>query len=158
MLENLAPHPETEELCGATLSQNSAVVPSKHWTCQAPALPVEKTDVPGACRPAAVPPPLVTSAPGFQGRTAWGISRRPLPCSPICTAICSASSGTRRNLRNDLLVAADSITNTMSSLVKELHSGETQSSPPVSTSPVPTSSCPLLPLGTQPFLPLRFPF
>ncbi|XP_064911498.1 dystrobrevin beta isoform X4 [Columba livia] len=31
--------------------------------------------------------------------------------------------GTRRNLRNDLLVAADSITNTMSSLVKELHSG-----------------------------------
>ncbi|XP_065488472.1 dystrobrevin beta isoform X2 [Caloenas nicobarica] len=32
--------------------------------------------------------------------------------------------GTRRNLRNDLLVAADSITNTMSSLVKELHSEE----------------------------------
>uniref|UniRef100_A0AAY4C715 ZZ-type domain-containing protein n=1 Tax=Denticeps clupeoides TaxID=299321 RepID=A0AAY4C715_9TELE len=31
--------------------------------------------------------------------------------------------GARRNLRNDLLVAADSITNTMSSLVKELHSG-----------------------------------
>nr|XP_020663957.1 dystrobrevin beta isoform X3 [Pogona vitticeps] len=31
--------------------------------------------------------------------------------------------GSRRNLRNDLLVAADSITNTMSSLVKELHSG-----------------------------------
>uniref|UniRef100_A0A8B9ZWV8 Dystrobrevin n=1 Tax=Anas zonorhyncha TaxID=75864 RepID=A0A8B9ZWV8_9AVES len=30
----------------------------------------------------------------------------------------------RRNLRNDLLVAADSITNTMSSLVKELNSGE----------------------------------
>jgi hypothetical protein len=41
----------------------------------------------------------------------------------------SLSSGTRRNLRNDLLVAADSITNTMSSLVKELHSGETQGSP-----------------------------
>ncbi|XP_030346873.1 dystrobrevin beta isoform X5 [Strigops habroptila] len=34
------------------------------------------------------------------------------------------SQGTRRNLRNDLLVAADSITNTMSSLVKELHSAE----------------------------------
>uniref|UniRef100_A0A8P0T1A8 ZZ-type domain-containing protein n=2 Tax=Canis lupus familiaris TaxID=9615 RepID=A0A8P0T1A8_CANLF len=33
------------------------------------------------------------------------------------------AQGTRRNLRNDLLVAADSITNTMSSLVKELHSG-----------------------------------
>nr|XP_008122008.1 PREDICTED: dystrobrevin beta isoform X2 [Anolis carolinensis]XP_008122009.1 PREDICTED: dystrobrevin beta isoform X2 [Anolis carolinensis]XP_008122010.1 PREDICTED: dystrobrevin beta isoform X2 [Anolis carolinensis] len=33
------------------------------------------------------------------------------------------AQGARRNLRNDLLVAADSITNTMSSLVKELHSG-----------------------------------
>uniref|UniRef100_A0A8C2GUH3 Dystrobrevin, beta b n=1 Tax=Cyprinus carpio TaxID=7962 RepID=A0A8C2GUH3_CYPCA len=33
------------------------------------------------------------------------------------------SQGVPRNLRNDLLVAADSITNTMSSLVKELHSG-----------------------------------
>nr|XP_031322553.1 dystrobrevin beta isoform X1 [Camelus dromedarius]XP_031322555.1 dystrobrevin beta isoform X1 [Camelus dromedarius] len=32
------------------------------------------------------------------------------------------AQGTRRNLHNDLLVAADSITNTMSSLVKELHS------------------------------------
>jgi len=32
-------------------------------------------------------------------------------------------TGPRRNLRNDLLVAADSITNTVSSLVKELHSG-----------------------------------
>uniref|UniRef100_A0A8C4RHU4 Dystrobrevin n=1 Tax=Erpetoichthys calabaricus TaxID=27687 RepID=A0A8C4RHU4_ERPCA len=34
------------------------------------------------------------------------------------------AQGSRRNLRNDLLVAADSITNTMSSLVKELHSGK----------------------------------
>ncbi|XP_054676000.1 dystrobrevin beta isoform X5 [Grus americana] len=34
------------------------------------------------------------------------------------------TQGTRRNLRNDLLVAADSITNTMSSLVKELHSAD----------------------------------
>ncbi|XP_075779335.1 dystrobrevin beta isoform X10 [Pelodiscus sinensis] len=34
------------------------------------------------------------------------------------------AQGTRRNLHNDLLVAADSITNTMSSLVKELHSAE----------------------------------
>ncbi|ERE67359.1 dystrobrevin alpha isoform 2 [Cricetulus griseus] len=34
------------------------------------------------------------------------------------------AQGTRRNLRNDLLVAADSITNTMSSLVKELHSAK----------------------------------
>ncbi|KAK2496311.1 hypothetical protein MC885_005118 [Smutsia gigantea] len=33
------------------------------------------------------------------------------------------AQSTRRNLRNDLLVAADSITNTMSSLVKELNSG-----------------------------------
>uniref|UniRef100_A0A8K9WKY6 Dystrobrevin n=1 Tax=Oncorhynchus mykiss TaxID=8022 RepID=A0A8K9WKY6_ONCMY len=35
------------------------------------------------------------------------------------------AQGPRRNLRNDLLVAADSITNTMSSLVKELNSGDT---------------------------------
>ncbi|XP_077565154.1 dystrobrevin, beta a isoform X3 [Stigmatopora nigra] len=34
------------------------------------------------------------------------------------------AQGSRRNLRNDLLVAADSITNTVSSLVKELHSDE----------------------------------
>ncbi|XP_029903082.1 dystrobrevin, beta a isoform X2 [Myripristis murdjan] len=34
------------------------------------------------------------------------------------------AQGPRRNLRNDLLVAADSITNTMSSLVKELHSDD----------------------------------
>ncbi|XP_071346626.1 dystrobrevin alpha isoform X1 [Trachinotus anak] len=32
------------------------------------------------------------------------------------------AQGSRRNLRNDLLIAADSITNTMSSLVKELNS------------------------------------
>lgn len=32
------------------------------------------------------------------------------------------AQGSRRNLRNDLLLAADSITNTMSSLVKELNS------------------------------------
>lgn len=37
--------------------------------------------------------------------------------------------GTRRNLRNDLLVAADSITNTVSSLVKELHSGKSSARP-----------------------------
>uniref|UniRef100_A0A8C8FVF9 Dystrobrevin n=1 Tax=Oncorhynchus tshawytscha TaxID=74940 RepID=A0A8C8FVF9_ONCTS len=35
------------------------------------------------------------------------------------------AQGPRRNLRNYLLVAADSITNTMSSLVKELNSGDT---------------------------------
>ncbi|KAM9719579.1 dystrobrevin alpha isoform 4-T5 [Menidia menidia] len=34
------------------------------------------------------------------------------------------AQGPRRNLRNDLLIAADSITNTMSSLVRELNSGE----------------------------------
>ncbi|EPY77028.1 hypothetical protein CB1_001328011 [Camelus ferus] len=39
------------------------------------------------------------------------------------------AQGTRRNLHNDLLVAADSITNTMSSLVKELHSGHAGSRP-----------------------------
>lgn len=37
--------------------------------------------------------------------------------------------GVPRNLRNDLLVAADSITNTMSSLVKELHSGQFKNVP-----------------------------
>uniref|UniRef100_A0A672ZF12 Dystrobrevin n=1 Tax=Sphaeramia orbicularis TaxID=375764 RepID=A0A672ZF12_9TELE len=36
------------------------------------------------------------------------------------------AQGPRRNLRNDLLIAADSITNTMSSLVKELNSGKTE--------------------------------
>uniref|UniRef100_A0A4W5KDF4 Dystrobrevin, alpha n=1 Tax=Hucho hucho TaxID=62062 RepID=A0A4W5KDF4_9TELE len=36
------------------------------------------------------------------------------------------AQGPRRNLRNDLLVAADSITNTMSSLVKELNSDGTE--------------------------------
>uniref|UniRef100_A0A672T983 Dystrobrevin n=1 Tax=Sinocyclocheilus grahami TaxID=75366 RepID=A0A672T983_SINGR len=36
------------------------------------------------------------------------------------------AQGPRRNLRNDLLVAADSITNTMSSLVKELNSVNSQ--------------------------------
>ncbi|XP_010838875.1 PREDICTED: dystrobrevin beta isoform X1 [Bison bison bison] len=45
------------------------------------------------------------------------------------------AQGTRRNLRNDLLVAADSITNTMSSLVKELHSGTLWMPSPVSLSP-----------------------
>ncbi|XP_036191044.1 dystrobrevin beta isoform X2 [Myotis myotis] len=44
------------------------------------------------------------------------------------------AQGTRRNLRNDLLVAADSITNTMSSLVKELQAGEAQSSHPARAS------------------------
>uniref|UniRef100_A0A4W6CJM9 Dystrobrevin n=1 Tax=Lates calcarifer TaxID=8187 RepID=A0A4W6CJM9_LATCA len=37
------------------------------------------------------------------------------------------AQGPRRNLRNDLLIAADSITNTMSSLVKELNSAELRS-------------------------------
>uniref|UniRef100_A0A671UU69 Dystrobrevin n=1 Tax=Sparus aurata TaxID=8175 RepID=A0A671UU69_SPAAU len=37
------------------------------------------------------------------------------------------AQGPRRNLRNDLLIAADSITNTMSSLVKELNSEEEES-------------------------------
>ena len=39
-------------------------------------------------------------------------------------AVGSVSKGPRRNLRNDLLIAADSITSTMSSLVKELNSGQ----------------------------------
>lgn len=77
----------------------------------------------GACKHAFT---TGVSAPGFQGLTGWGISQHSSPCSLTCITICSDPAGTRRNLRNDLLVAADSITNTMSSLVKELHSGETQ--------------------------------
>ncbi|KAF6087868.1 dystrobrevin alpha [Phyllostomus discolor] len=58
----------------------------------------------------------------------------PLPAPPRLTRLRTRSQGSgemyrrrlhrgsRRNLRNDLLVAADSITNTMSSLVKELNS------------------------------------
>lgn len=41
---------------------------------------------------------------------------------PDHNVVC-VSKGPRRNLRNDLLIAADSITSTMSSLVKELNSG-----------------------------------
>ncbi|XP_049640434.1 dystrobrevin beta isoform X4 [Suncus etruscus] len=40
------------------------------------------------------------------------------------------AQGPRRNLHSDLLVAADSITDTVSSLVKELHSGEAPGAPP----------------------------
>lgn len=52
--------------------------------------------------------------------------------TPVCEAhlnegVCFV--GVPRNLRNDLLVAADSITNTMSSLVKELHSGQFKTFP-----------------------------
>lgn len=42
----------------------------------------------------------------------------------FCLFVCLTAKGPRRNLRNDLLIAADSITNTMSSLVKELNSGK----------------------------------
>lgn len=66
------------------------------------------------------------------------------------------AQGTRRNLRNDLLVAADSITNTMSSLVKELHSGETQSFLPVSSSAL--YPCPLPYPTTQHIAALSTPF
>lgn len=45
----------------------------------------------------------------------------------VCDPIYNCLKGPRRNLRNDLLIAADSITNTMSSLVKELNSGENKS-------------------------------
>uniref|UniRef100_A0A671V8I2 Dystrobrevin n=1 Tax=Sparus aurata TaxID=8175 RepID=A0A671V8I2_SPAAU len=48
------------------------------------------------------------------------------------------AQGPRRNLRNDLLVAADSITNTVSSLVKELHSGK---HPPIVACPPLSPSC-----------------
>uniref|UniRef100_A0A8C8E642 Dystrobrevin n=1 Tax=Otus sunia TaxID=257818 RepID=A0A8C8E642_9STRI len=66
----------------------------------------------GAASP--VPSPGVRSLPC---PSSWH-GRFPLLC------VSALLPGTRRNLRNDLLVAADSITNTMSSLVKELHSGK----------------------------------
>lgn len=74
---------ETEELSGATLSQNSTVVPLKHGLAGS-LLPggEDGVDVQERADPAAVPPSLVTSAPGFQARTAWGVSQLPLPCSP----------------------------------------------------------------------------
>ncbi|XP_016146833.1 dystrobrevin alpha-like isoform X5 [Sinocyclocheilus grahami] len=49
------------------------------------------------------------------------------------------AQGSRRNLRNDLLVAADSITNTMSSLVKELNSEVGSETDSISDLTFPTS-------------------
>ncbi|XP_043083070.1 dystrobrevin alpha isoform X9 [Puntigrus tetrazona] len=49
------------------------------------------------------------------------------------------AQGSRRNLRNDLLVAADSITNTMSSLVKELNSEAGSEAGSISDLTFPTS-------------------
>jgi len=43
--------------------------------------------------------------------------------TPVSTSSLNSSTGGNRSLRNDLLVAADSVTNAMSSLVKELNSG-----------------------------------
>ncbi|KAH0622953.1 hypothetical protein JD844_025903 [Phrynosoma platyrhinos] len=59
------------------------------------------------------------------------------------------AQGSRRNLRNDLLVAADSITNTMSSLVKELHSGSSWSSGSAAGNP-PSVLLPGAELGSNP--------
>uniref|UniRef100_A0A7N6FGV8 Dystrobrevin n=1 Tax=Anabas testudineus TaxID=64144 RepID=A0A7N6FGV8_ANATE len=65
------------------------------------------------------------------------------------------AQGPRRNLRNDLLVAADSITNTVSSLVKELHSGTIKThrthTPPYSL------NCAVL-IFSSPVLPLIVPY
>lgn len=41
----------------------------------------------------------------------------------VFSQVGTGPSSSVRNLRNDLLVAADSVTNAMSSLVKELNSG-----------------------------------
>ncbi|XP_016380441.1 dystrobrevin beta-like [Sinocyclocheilus rhinocerous] len=49
------------------------------------------------------------------------------------------AQGSRRNLRNDLLLAADSITNTMSSLVKELNSEARSETDSISDLTFPTS-------------------
>ncbi|KAM6365900.1 dystrobrevin beta-like [Alca torda] len=57
-----------------------------------------------------------------RGAGRWGSGGVARAIPTVCVS--ALPPGTRRNLRNDLLVAADSITNTMSSLVKELHSAE----------------------------------
>ncbi|XP_012942689.1 dystrobrevin beta isoform X2 [Aplysia californica] len=69
-----------------------------------------------ASRAAASPAPSATaelSLSGLGGDVKQAFTGQP-----------SASAALTRSLRNDLLVAADSVTNAMSSLVKELHSDE----------------------------------
>ena len=70
--------------------------------------------------PPTIPPPR-GSAPTTPGDSLAGVG------GDVREAFTQQSSGSGissvRNLRNDLLVAADSVTNAMSSLVKELNSG-----------------------------------
>ncbi|XP_025902127.1 dystrobrevin beta [Nothoprocta perdicaria] len=70
---------------------------------------------PAAGRPVPMPMPMPVRSP----------SSTPTHAPPEPPAAQDAPAhGARRNLRDDLLVAADSITDTVSSLVKELHSAE----------------------------------
>lgn len=48
----------------------------------------------------------------------------PVSTSSLNTGASGSVTSGNRSLRNDLLVAADSVTNAMSSLVKELNSGK----------------------------------
>ena len=66
-------------------------------------------------------PPPRGSAPSTPGDSLAGVGG---DVREAFTQQASLSAGSSvRNLRNDLLVAADSVTNAMSSLVRELNSG-----------------------------------
>ncbi|PIO14473.1 hypothetical protein AB205_0140240, partial [Aquarana catesbeiana] len=69
-------------------------------------------NLPPVCSQSHTAPPPPNPAPETEHIPALGSEE---------AGLCVMASA-RRNLRNDLLVAADSITNTMSSLVKELKS------------------------------------
>uniref|UniRef100_A0A3B4B5K9 ZZ-type domain-containing protein n=1 Tax=Periophthalmus magnuspinnatus TaxID=409849 RepID=A0A3B4B5K9_9GOBI len=88
---------------------------------------------------------LKTQGPGSPRSSPSHTVSRPIPTPILSDSTCTTpthmpqdslmgvggdvqeafAQGPRRNLRTDLLIAADSITNTMSSLVKELNSGKT---------------------------------
>ncbi|KAM9495972.1 dystrobrevin, beta a isoform 3-T6 [Clarias gariepinus] len=76
-----------------------------------------------ASRPIPMPVRSTGSTPTHTGHAPSQVPQDSL--AGVGGDVCEAfAHGARRNLRNDLLVAADSITNTMSSLVKELHTEE----------------------------------
>jgi hypothetical protein len=69
-------------------------------------------------------PNTVPNTPGFESTTLSGLEGD----VQLAFSQPSSSGHNVRNLRNDLLSAADSITGAMSSLVKELNSGKLQAS------------------------------
>ena len=71
-----------------------------------------------------IPPPRMSSSPSTPGNSLSGLGGDVQQAFAQNVAIGNnASTGNMHSLRNDLLVAADSVTNAMSSLVKELNSG-----------------------------------